>query len=177
MDDRTPIQQLVTTEDTTTFSANLPGQESKASYDIVFRVTGDETKVPRVDWAHTRALDGRLRSILDEKARQINILAKVAKWQHRLLDYNSHYNAFLLEQLDEAEFEKIASEFAYEPTALSPDFIAPIISEVYALTGIYYTPSELADFFHCDHENVMEALNGLREKPSEILAMLPQTAE
>lgn len=113
----------------------------------------------------------------ENKQQEIQTLQSVVAWQHKLLDYNAHYCAFLLGQVDEDEFEGIAESYAYEPKDISPNVLSPIVERIYALTGIEYTPSDLAGLFECKTENVLEALKPLAVENKKLRDLLPQSQE
>ena len=105
----------------------------------------------------------------------VKLLQDVVKWQHNLLDYNAHYSAFLLEQVTESEFEEVASSFVYEQEEVDPAFLSANVERVLNLTQIDYPPSELAEFFRCDPNQVVTAYRSLVPRYSNLAKMLPVT--
>jgi len=89
---------------------------------------------------------------------QITTLVNVVNWQHGILDYNARYNAFLLEQITQEEFESASQEIAYEPVEIQPQELVEKIRTVLSLTGIDYTPSDFASLFRCREDTVHAAL-------------------
>jgi hypothetical protein len=85
-------------------------------------------------------------------------LVEVIFSQKRALDYNGYYNAFLMNQLTEEEFLKIAEEFIYSPKIIDIKILISKISILMDLTKIDYSTSELADIFQCNNERIMEAI-------------------
>jgi hypothetical protein len=142
----------------------------RSGVDMLFRITSDfMSEAMEVRYAKT----DDVRAYLFEKQQEVETLVGVIRWQHSLLDYNSFYNSFLLDQLTEDEFGEIAERFAYEPAEIAPKNIAPAIERIYRLTGISYTPSDLAGLFKCNQENTMDALCLLKDKCPDVRPMLP----
>lgn len=94
-------------------------------------------------------------------SRDIVSLVSVIHWQHSILDYNAHYNAYLLNQISEEEFESSSEAIAYEPQDIDPAELANKIRTIVSLTGIDYTPSDFAGLFRCSEESVQKALQVL----------------
>lgn len=177
MPDSPNITRLINAKEYTWSGVASDSPVKAEPLDVIFRVTADESQSLGVSWAETSVFEARFHGLLEAKTQQVGLLSQMVKWQHRLIDYNSHYNAFLIDQLSEDEFEKVAGEYLYEATDIPADTIAPIISQIYGLTGIYYTPSELADFFQCKPDTVVRALSAMEFPTPEILKMIPSTAE
>ena len=156
------------TEATGTNLQNLPMVES---HDFFVRLSKDITST----WAvRVASVDSDvLYHLMQSKYQETQTLKGLIHWQHKLLDYNSHYCAFLLGQVDEDEFEGIAESFSYETKDLNPELLTPIIEQIYKLTEIEYTPSDLAGFFECRTENVVQALKPLALGNNKLNEMLP----
>lgn len=112
---------------------------------------------------------------IQSKQQEMQTLKRLVNWQHKLLDYNSHYCAFLLGQVDEDEFEGITESFSYETKDVNPELLTPIMEQIYRLTGIEYTPSDLAGFFECKTDNIVQALKPLAMTNKKLSGMLPIT--
>lgn len=142
--------------------------------DLLCRVTSDDTsETINLNWMQTNDVARQLYRVMAEKEENTRVLANVVKWQHALLDYNASYNAFLLEQITDDEFGEIAEKFAYIPQRVRPEELAPIVERIYRLTGIPYTPSDLAGLFKCEQEDAMAALSQVAGRHQELLSMLP----
>lgn len=89
---------------------------------------------------------------------QINTLIEVIQSQKRLIEYNSYYNAFLLGQLSEEEFEKISDKFTYKPKKILAQQLKAKIHCLKNLTQINFTPCELAEIFQCASSSVTNIL-------------------
>lgn len=146
--------------------------------DYLVRITSDATSDAfKFAWAPTDHVKDAIQAILSGKDDDVRALRNVVKWQHRLIDFNSHYTAFLLEQTSEEEFGDVAESFAYDPHPVSAQVLAPLIQRVLELTEIEYTPSEFSDLFQCNHEDVIEAYHLLVVQKPMLKTMLPVDSE
>jgi len=88
----------------------------------------------------------------------VRLLNDVINWQHKINDFNSSYAAYLLEQIDADEFDKVAEALAYEELDTPPLAIVPVIGRLLELTTLDYTSSDLANMLHCSEDTIQEAL-------------------
>jgi len=89
------------------------------------------------------------------------VMEKTIKMLRKNLDYNGYYNAFLLDQINEKEFEKISKKFV---VSTNQECTATIESEIRTLvkhTDERFTPSEIADIFHVDESEAERVLENL----------------
>lgn len=107
----------------------------------------------------------------------VSQLKGVIRWQHHLIDYNSSYQAYLMDQLSDEEFEEVAEKFAYEPREIDVEQLAAGVERIYSLTGIAYTPSDICSLFQCDHEVAVRAVQRARETYPELSYLLPKEGE
>jgi hypothetical protein len=150
------------------------GISSFSGMDILVRVV-QTTGGPNATWIReTAAVSGELRGWALGMQADLAQLRSLALWQHRLLDYNAVYQAYLLEQMTEDEFEAEAEKFVVDHDHVDIDVLAPQIDQLLRLTGIAYTPSDLVAYFHCEHDDVMSALDHLKEVRPEIAYLLPE---
>jgi hypothetical protein len=146
--------------------------------DYLVRITSDlTTDAFKVAWAPTNHVKDAFQAILSAKDEDVRALRNVVQWQHRLINFNAHYTAFLLEQTSEEEFGEVAESFAYDPHPVPADALAPLIERVLGLTEIEYTPSEFADLFQCNHEDVIDAYHLLVVNKPMLKTMLPVDPE
>lgn len=165
---------MLTTTTTESTATMLQPPSAIESHDFLFRFSREMTSASwdvKVASVNTDALWLWAQS----QQQEMQTLKGLVNWQHKLLDYNSHYCAFLLGQVDEDEFEHIAESFSYETRDVNPELLTPIIDQIYRLTNIEYTPSDLAGYFECKTENVVEALKPLAVNNNHLNAMLPIT--
>lgn len=150
---------------------NLQHMETE-SHDYLVRLSKETTSTT---WGIQVASvnTNRLGCWLQSTQQEMQTLKGLINWQHKLLDYNSHYCAFLLGQIDEDDFEGIAESFSYETKDVRPELLTPIMEQIYRLTEIEYTPSDLAGFFECKTENVVQALKPLAISNKKLSGMLP----
>ncbi|NMG29445.1 hypothetical protein [Aromatoleum evansii] len=169
--------KFVTTQQLTSADVSLERPE-RFTHDYLLRMTSDNTSDSwNISYARTSELAAAFQSLFAQKESDVQSLISVVRWQHRLIDYNSHYAAFLLEQISEDEFAQIAEDYAYEPNDASPKDLSQIISRIIDLTGISYTPSEMADCFRCNHDEVLEAFKLASANLPELKNMLPDGVE
>lgn len=154
---------------------NLQDMPTIETHDFFVRLSKDITST----WGmRVASVDtDMLFNLMQEKHQETQTLKGLVHWQHKLLDYNSHYCAFLLGQVDEDEFVGIAESFAYEAKDLNPESLVPKIEHIYKLTEIEYTPSDLASFFECRTENVVQALKPLALANNKLNKMLPTSIQ
>lgn len=146
--------------------------DNESSADYLFRFSKETTSS---SWNVAVTETDNLRHWLQTKEQEVNILQKLVNWQHKIIDYNSHYCAFLLGQVDEDEFESIAKQFSYEiKEDIDPELLTSTIEKVYKLTKIEYTPSDLASLFECKTEDIIQAIKPLALKNNKLNKMLPK---
>jgi hypothetical protein len=130
--------------------------------DVIARFTSDVSGSVNVSWSKTQEVVGAMRSWAFQKTHEIDTLVGVIRWQRRLLDYNAHYNAYLLDQMSDRQFEKIAHSFLYEPKDCDALDLITRISTILELTDIDFTPSEFADLFQCKADIVLKAVEQVK---------------
>lgn len=142
--------------------------------DHIVRLISDDTAAVFFKVYETSDVHAYFNEWANSLYRDINTLKSVVQWQHNLIDYNSIYQAFLMEQLTDDEFEDEAQKFVYEPMPVDPDELTSDLRRVYELTNIPYTPSDISSLFKCTHEDALHAISNLREKIPAISPMLPE---
>jgi hypothetical protein len=85
-------------------------------------------------------------------------LGQVIDGLKRRLDYQGVYQAYLLRQMSEEEFQEAAREYAYESREIAPDVIRSGVAILEAHTTAQFSVSELADMFGTDEAHVEKAL-------------------
>lgn len=175
----TNMKRITSQEVTSAYAPPL--REPSSRSDLLIRVVTTATEsgphAYDVQFANTHEVATPIRQFMQSKSEEVDLLVKVVKWQHNLLDYNSHYMAFLLEQTSEEEFEHIAEQFAYKPEDIPPAALAPLVQKIYQLTNIPYTPSDFADLFHCDHAVAFNAIERIAVDNPIVHQMLPKISE
>ena len=149
----TDFFKVVTTTELTT-------QPNISGYDVLARVSRSTSSnvtqiAPIMD---TQAFVSQILHLQSEWKDDVRLLNDVINWQHKVNDFNSSYAAYLLEQIDDDEFDKVAEALAYEELDTPPTDIVPVIGRLLELTTLDYTPSDLANMFRCSQETVQEAL-------------------
>ena len=145
--------KIVTTTEITT-QPNINGLDVMAR---VLRPTSSHvTSVAMVD---TQVFVSRLMQAESEWKSDVAALNDVVNWQHKIIDFNSSYAAYLLEQIDDTEFEQIAEGMAVEEQELPPEQVASMMARLLKLTTVEFTPSDFANLFNCSIASVDEALH------------------
>jgi hypothetical protein len=140
----------------------IPAKET--NFDYLVRLTGNQrSQAFYVNSWPTEDIAKMFYSVFEDKKFQLDTLVGVIKWQADLLDYNGHYNAYLLGQTTDEEFEQVAQKFAYEPLDVPPDHLFLRIRTILDLTDINYTPGDFASMFRCNRESVIRAVDKLNE--------------
>lgn len=150
-------------------STSGPLVQSTHQYDYLIRATSTKTVVKNTadvqaqigQWAGTMAAD-------------LAQLKNVVQWQHDLIEYNSTYQAYLLEQLSDDEFAEEAEKYAYEPQDIDVEQLAAGIERLYGLTNIAFTPSDICGLFRCDHDLAVLAVERARETYPELSHLVPK---
>jgi len=86
-------------------------------------------------------------------------LKEVILSQRKSLQYQGVYNAFVLGQLSEEEFDSAAKKFSYKPKSADICLLSSKISILFDATQIDYSPSELADLFQCNSNDISKAIH------------------
>ncbi|WP_346397469.1 hypothetical protein [Pseudomonas syringae] len=128
--------------------------------DFVARVSRQTaSSVTTVAMMDTHHFMSRIIEMQSEWKRDVLALNDVVNWQHKVIDFNSSYSAYLLDQIEEEEFERIAEQMAEEERDVAPEELVPIVARLLRLTSIEFTASDLANLFNCSVESVDEALH------------------
>lgn len=122
---------------------------------------------PIIKFADINAIETRWVEWASWKNFQIDTLVMVIKVQRRLFDYNAHYNAFLLQQITEEEFEEISSQFVYEPKTYDEKELSARIVYLGQLAEVDFSVSELAEIFQCDYESIKKTISLLNHDISD----------
>ncbi len=90
----------------------------------------------------------------------IDVLREVVSAYKKTLDYNGYYIAFLLNQLSEAEFEKIVKSFVRKVNSdIDQDSLLDKIAILIRYTSAKYTPSDIANLFNVEETMAENLLN------------------
>ncbi|WP_147406497.1 hypothetical protein [Pseudomonas reidholzensis] len=161
------FQTITTTE--TTATHNLK------ELDMLARVTKNTfSQIVEIQTIRTQDFLGQLNEVRARWQNDLRTLNNVINWQHRVLDFNSSYTAYLLEQISEEEFEKAAEAIAVEEMEHPINSLAVLIKKTLELTEIEFSPSDLANLLHCSVESVDKALSLI---PRNLIFSQPQLQE
>jgi hypothetical protein len=114
-----------------------------------------------------RDVEDVIRRFAVDRARDIAALTTVVYWQHQLIEYNSTYQAFLLDQMTEEEFEEEAEKFVQGTLEFSGGEICEHIGRTNRLLALDFTPSDFASMLRADYGEVVEAIENCRSADTE----------
>lgn len=93
-------------------------------------------------------------------------LVEVIKKQKNLVDYNSYYISYLLNQISEDEFYKIAEDFAYSTQPCDESDIEKKTLLLLGTTGVSFSSSDLSYLWGCSEEIIESVLKKLKANRS-----------
>lgn len=99
-------------------------------------------------------------------------LGNVIVAQRSALEYGGFYNAFLLDQLPEDDFQEISKNYVIKREDIDPKGLARKIQVVLNYTNLAFSTSDLADIFSCHQENVENASAVLENEPKPRLTAI-----
>jgi len=126
--------------------------------DLLLRIIASTEKDIELHIAGTEELKGHFNNIYENFKFVKDTLVEVILSQKKSLEYNGFYNAFLMKQLSEKQFVKITKVFAYRPKTINNKLLCAKINILCNLTKIDYTPSELADTFQCNINDITRTI-------------------
>ena len=91
---------------------------------------------------------------------------EVIKKQKNLIDYNSYYISYLLNQISEDEFYKIAEDFAYSTQPCDESDIEKKTLLLLGMTGVSFSSSDLSYLWGCSEEIIESVLKKLKANRS-----------
>ncbi len=112
----------------------------------------------------TEAVVSEFRSFLNEIKGRESVLVEVIKKQKDLIDYNGHYNSFLLNQINEDEFNRISENFSFSPVSCDESEVGKKTLILLYATGIPFSAADLAYFWGCPEEQIEAVLTKLEKE-------------
>ena len=131
---------------------------SAPNIDYLIRMYGPSREEIKFVITGTEKFKRHFGSVFDYFKFVNDTLVEVIVSQKRSLDYNGFYNAFLMGQLSEEEFEIIAQKFTYIPRTIDTVTLSSKVNILFDLTNIDYSIAELADIFQCNNNTVTTAV-------------------
>jgi len=129
--------------------------EDKEEFDFLFRARGTSINDLEVTFiTDTASAEVKFRTYLE-------ILMDIIQGQHKQLEFNSYYIAYLLGQIDDAEFEKISKKFVQKKKKIPLDQLKDKVLVVSSLTSHDVTPKDMAQYLFCEEEDVIKAIKQL----------------
>lgn len=152
-----------------TATSVLLHRPSGSDFDVVARISGSTaSNIASVAVSDTESVFRRVTDYIVACKKDVDVLRGVVRWQHRVIDYNSSYTAFLMEQIDEDEFEAVASSFAESQVDISSLDLAIDIERIHDLTGIDYTVMDYANMFGIAEEVVEAAARSIANSSANL---------
>ena len=145
-----------------------PNIEKLMPFDYLVRLRFSGVPLKNIDVAvhPTEVVMRSFRDLLEEMREGNSILVEVIKKQKTLTDYNGFYNAFLLNQISEEDFKKIAEKFVFSPTTCDESEVKKKTLVLLHTTGISFSAADLSYFWECPEEQIEVILTKLEEEKS-----------
>lgn len=142
------------------FSAEhiIPSHLSLQSKDVVHRTVFD-TLTNSFSHISCRTSDAlfQFTHYLNEKEEDIAALKIIANWQHRQIDYQSVYTAFLLGALTEEEFEIESEPFVSQFKEIPTFKLAKILKRLDTVLDFKLSPSEYSEYLEVEPNAIEKA--------------------
>lgn len=134
-------------------------------FDYLVRLRFSEVPSENINIAihPTEVVMSSFRDFLEKIEETNSILVEVIKKQKNLMDYNGFYNSFLLDQISEDEFKKIAEDFAFSPTSCDESEVEKKTLVLLHTTGISFSATDLSYFWSCPEEQMEAVLAKLEQ--------------
>jgi hypothetical protein len=110
----------------------------------------------------TEAVISSFQDFLKRIGERESTLVMVIKKQKNLIDYNSYYISYLLNQISEDEFYRIAEDFAYSTQPCDESDIEKKTLLLLGTTGVSFSGSDLSYFWGCSEEEIESVLKKLK---------------
>jgi len=135
-------------------------------YLVRLRFSGVPLENIDIDIHPTEVVMRSFKDFLEEIKKRNSTLVEVIKKQKNLIDYDGYYNSFLLNQITEDEFKKIAEDFAFSPTSCDESEIEKKTLVLLYTTGISFSVTDLSYFWGCPEEQIETVLTKLEKEKS-----------
>jgi hypothetical protein len=146
-------------EKTNYFLGLLDASAPAQPLDYLIRACGSTTESLEFSVVGTKTFKSHFGNIFGYYKIVRDTLKEVILAQKKSLEYHGVYNAFLMGQMSESEFEEIAKKFTYKPKSINVRLLSSKINILFNITKIDYSPSELSDIFHCNMNDVTQAIH------------------
>jgi len=133
-------------------------------FDYMVRLTGNISGLADIKFIETGTFRDTMKAFLTEIESERATLIEVIRSQKAMLDYEGHYIAYVLEQISDEEFKKIAEEYALEPVDISLEELCSKIEHLVFSTGLSYSSRDLASIFKSPEDKVVLALERLQSE-------------
>lgn len=100
----------------------------------------------------------------------VDALKRVARYQHKCLNYQATYNAFLLGALTEEEFDEESNAFISEPQTMEVSELSSLLVRLRRLLDFPLSDVELGEYLEVDNSSLARAVASLENMSAEKLA-------
>jgi hypothetical protein len=137
-------------------------------FDYLARFSGDSIgNLDLIAIRPTETFVSSFKDFLKGIGERESTLVEVIKKQKNLIDYNSYYISYLLNQISEDEFYKIAEDFAYSTQAWDESDIEKKTLLLLEKTGdSFSSSSDLSYLWGCSEEIIESVLKKLKANRS-----------
>lgn len=136
-------------------------------FDYLARFSGDSIgNLDLIAIRPTETFVSSFKDFLKGIGERESTLVEVIKKQKNLIDYNSYYVSYLLNQISEDEFYKIAEDFAYSTQAWDESDIEKKTLLLLEKTGDSFSSSDLSYLWGCSEEIIESVLKKLKANRS-----------
>lgn len=132
--------------------------EDPEEFDYLFRACGTSINNLEITFVTDATSAEVMVTSADYKFRTyLETLMDIIKGHQKQRDFNSYYIAYLLGQIDDAEFEKISKTFVQKKKKIPMDQLKDKVLVVSSLTSHDVTPKDIAQYLFCEEEDVIKA--------------------
>ncbi len=107
----------------------------------------------------------RLQSMPTDISERCGVLVRAIASQKKLLDYNGHYIAYLLDHITEEAFQESANAFVVASAEYADmSQLTKHIRLLLGMTHLPFSPHELADICACPEQQIASAIQSLQSQ-------------
>lgn len=128
-----------------------PMNIKKEDYDLLIRIQGASTK------STTNITINPTASIIYIVESYFQTLLEIVRNLKKQLDYSGYYISYLLGQLNDAEFDKVAKTYVTFKKSVPLDLLKNKIYFAQTYIDNRSTPADLAYYFQCEEDDIIKA--------------------
>ena len=123
----------------------------KENYDLLIRIQGASTK------SATNIKIKSTASVFHMVESYFQTLLEIVRNLKKQLDYSGYYISYLLGQLNDAEFDKVAKTYVSFKKNVPLDLLKNKIYFAQTYIDNQATPADLAYYFQCEEDDIIKA--------------------